>query len=74
MGEEIEVEEGSGSSRVWTSVNALWIMMSAAFSAIMTVGAPVWPPGILGITEESAIRIPEIKSVIKNQVKIKQTT
>ena len=37
------------------------MMMSAAFSAIMTVGAPVCPPGILGITEESAIRIPALE-------------
>jgi hypothetical protein len=38
-------------------------MISAAFSAIITVGAPVWPPGILGITEESATRSPTRESI-----------
>ena len=33
-------------------------MISAAFSAIIIVGAPVCPPGILGITDESATRSP----------------
>lgn len=50
-----------GSDSNDTFVRALCMMMSAAFSAIITVGAPVCPPGIFGITEESAMRIPKNK-------------
>ena len=48
----------NGSASIDSFVRALCMIMSAAFSAIITVGAPVWPPGIFGITEESAMRIP----------------
>lgn len=57
-----------------STVNALCMMISAAFSAIMTVGAPVCPPGILGITDESAMRIPvchrEVERSYGHKVKI----
>lgn len=45
-------------------------MNAAAFSAIITDMTAISPPGIFGITEASATRIPDTKSI--NQIRSKE--
>ena len=53
---------GAGASPTVLRADAI---MAAARSATITTGAPVWPPGILGITDESTTRRPSTPCTLR---------